>query len=412
MTPSHSARPALIELRAENFLSLRHVAVRLGPLNVLVGPNGAGKSNLLDVVGFLGDSVREDLGPALDKRGGFERVQFRGKRSEELVRIHISANVTRYSSPTAPDEYDLSFRTLPGFQRADDGSLGRRVNLLRRWESFQFKRLKGPGRRITINGSKLQVADPGVERSSVRLLRQDSLGLSTLPRLATEEGGGEVRRMAELFESFRVFDVNVRSARAPSYLEEGGTLDHDASNLAAFLLGLSHDEELFGDLQEDARAFIPGLKRLVFRSVGGPDEAVAVELEEHGLAETTTLREASFGTVRALAILAMLYDPDPPALTCVEEIDHGLHPYVFERLVERLRDASNRTQFLIATHSPALVNRLDASELIVCERDDDTGASRIPAIDANKVAAMAERFGDELGLGEIWFTGTLGGVPG
>lgn len=410
MTPAEGQSPALIELRAENFESLQHVAVKLRPVNVLVGPNGAGKSNLLDVVAFLGDSVREDLGPALERRGGFERVRFRGELSEELVRIHVSANVTRYSSLTAPDEYDLSFRTVPGRIRREEKL--QRTTLLRRWESFQFKRLQGPGRRITINGSRVQVAEPGLATRSSRLLRTESLGLSTLPRLAMEEGGGEVRRMADLFESFRVFDVDVESARSPSYMDDTGALDHDGGNLAAFLWGLSHDEELFEALEEDARAFIPGLRNLHFRLLGGAEEAIALELEEAGLKDRTTLREASFGTVRALALLAMLYDPAPPPLTCVEEIDHGLHPYVFERLVERLRDASTRTQFLIATHSPALVNRLDPNELIVCERDPETGASRIPAIDPERVQAMAEKLEGELGLGEIWFTGTLGGVPG
>jgi len=405
-------RPALIELKVENFRSLQNVELRLQPLNVLVGPNGAGKSNLLDVIAFLGDSVREDLGPALERRGGFGRVRFRGESPEELIRIHVEANVTRYSSLTAPDEYDLSFRTVAGRIRRTDRSQLEDIMLLRRWESFRFKRLKGPGRRLTINGSKLQVAEPGHAPESRRLLRQDSLGLSTLPRLATEEGGGEVRRMADLFESFRVFDVDVEAARAPSYVDDTEVLRHDAANLAAFLWGLSRDEETFADLQADARAFIPGLRALVFRHIGGADEAITLELEETGLGNTTTLREASFGTVRALALLAMLYDPDPPALTCVEEIDHGLHPYVFERLVERLREASTRSQFLIATHSPALVNRLDPGELIVCERDETNGASRIPAIDPERVEAMAERLEGQVGLGEIWFTGSLGGVPG
>jgi predicted ATPase len=98
-------------------------------------------------------------------------------------------------------------------------------------------------------------------------------------------------------------------------------------------------------------------------------------------------------------------------LTCVEELDHGFHPYVFDRLVERLREASERTQFLIATHSPTLVNRLRADELIVCERDPQTGASRIPAIDSEKVRAMEQRAQGRLRLGELWFTGSLGGIP-
>ena len=54
---------------------LRGLTIRVPASTVvcLVGPNGAGKSNLLDVIDFLGDSVREDLAPALSKRGGFDR---------------------------------------------------------------------------------------------------------------------------------------------------------------------------------------------------------------------------------------------------------------------------------------------------------------------------------------------------
>ena len=115
---------------------------------------------------------------------------------------------------------------------------------------------------------------------------------------------------------------------------------------------------------------------------------MAVLLAEAGLSEPTPLAYASFGTIRLLAVLALLHDPNPPLLTCVEELDHGLHPYAFDRIVERMRIASRRTQFLIATHSPALVNRLDPSELIVCERDD-AGAYRIPAIDAETASDAA-----------------------
>jgi len=83
--------------------------------------------------------------------------------------------------------------------------------------------------------------------------------------------------------------------------------------------------------------------------------------------------------------LALLHDPAPPRLTCIEEVDHGLHPYALDRLVERMRSAATRTQLLLATHSPALVNRLRPEELIICERDAEAGASRTPAIPQSQV---------------------------
>jgi len=397
--------PALSRIEAENFRSLRNVGVDLGAVNVLVGPNGAGKSNLLDVIEFLGDSVREDLAPALRNRGGYDRVYFRGETSGS-IRIRVYAHVTSYSSEAATDEYSLTFRR----QRMKPHEI------IARWETFKFKRYQGPGRRITINGSKVEITDTRADDTQrgeqITLgLQSDSLGLSTLPRLSDKQGGAEIRRVAEMFATFKVFSPHVERAREPSIDISSSSLNADASNLASFLYWLREEHpDRCEALEEDARHMIPGFDSLDFVEIGGPRPATVAVIEESGLESPTHLADASFGSIRALALLALLYDPDPPLLTCIEEIDHGLHPYVFDRLMDRVREASQRTQFLIATHSPALVNRLSASELIVCERGSD-GASRIPAADPVRVKEIERAANGELGLGEIWFTGTLGGVP-
>lgn len=104
----------------------------------------------------------------------------------------------------------------------------------------------------------------------------------------------------------------------------------------------------------------------------------------------------------------MLHDPEPPKLTCIEEIDHGLHPHALDRLVDRLREAAERTQIILATHSPALVNRLDPRELIIVERDEGTGSTRAVKPDLAMVQQLQKETGYE--LGELWFSGSLGGA--
>lgn len=397
--------PALRELEVENFLSLRSVSLPLGPLNVLVGPNAAGKSNLIDVVAFLRDAVRSDLRPALDARGGFDRVRYRGVGSRGSIRIRLEAQVTSHSSASAPDEYtlEISQRRMPRSERF----------VLRRSEDFRFKRTRGRGRRLTIRGKDLQVFDDETKAPQEQpLLQSESLGLATLPRLSDEAGGRQVREIAALFRTFRVFDVDVARARQPKSVLDGSALADDGSNLAAFLLRLSGDSDRWEALQKDLQEIVPGVRRLHLRLISsGEEETAVLELEEAGLRGRTLFAEASYGTVRALALLAVLHDPEPPPLTCIEEFDHGLHPYAFDVLVERLREAASRTQILIATHSPALVNRLEAGELIIVERDHQSGASIIPALSAEKVRAMEEALEGRLGLGELWFSGSLGGVP-
>jgi predicted ATPase len=390
----------LRRLKVTNFRSLRDVEVRLAPLNVLVGPNGAGKSNLLDVIAFLGDATRDDLEPALERRGGFSRVHFRGDPdATSSIKIEVETSVSGESE--VADTYALAFTSVRSPDRPD-----RRV--LRRTEDFTFAEDAGRQRRITIEGGKITFH--GARNRTVSL-RGESLGLSLLPKLSPADGGEWVEALADLFASFRVFDVDVPAVRRPSQEQVSDRLSNDASNLAPFLSYLAQEHgERFAALHRDARAFIPGLDSLEFTPIGGAGHGLVLNLVEAGLRGSTQLQEASYGSIRALALLALLYDPSPPRLTCIEEIDHGLHPHILDRLVELLRQASERTQFLIATHSPALVNRLTPDELIVCERGNDA-ASRIPAIDPETVRAMERELHGEIGLGELWFSGALGGCP-
>lgn len=385
--------------------------MKLQDLTVLVGPNGAGKSNLLKVIQFLGDTARLDLVPAIEKHGGFERLSFRGtsETKSPRIRIGITGLITGNSSETAPDEYSLSI------WQHRVATKDKTRTLFRRFEYFVFKRTKGRGRRITVQGSKVELADPSMSTSESNVeevsLASTSSGLSTLPRLKGS-GAEQINQLAELFTTFRVFEIDTVKARAASRFDSSRppVLESDASNLAAFLqwLKLRH-EEVFSLLEEDLRVIVPSVSGIEFEKLSGTsDNGYVIHLREYGLSGKTSLSEASFGTVRALALLAMLHDPNPPRLTCVEEIDHGLHPHALDRIVERMRSAARRTQLLVVTHSPALANRLRPNELVVCERNNSTGSSLIPAIASDRVAQMAEASG--LLPGELWFSGVLGGA--
>lgn len=409
---------SLFSLTVKNFLSLRSVEVELQELSVLVGPNGAGKSNLLKVIQFLGDTARDDLGPTIQAFGGYDRLVFRsGADKQPRISLGITGKFTANSSTSAPDEYTLSFSQQRIPQSVASRSLfsGSSHVVSQRKEEFVFKRTSGRGRRITVSGNKARIErvaanTPATDKSQIALANTSS-ALSTLPRLGKDGGSEQINKLAELLTTFRVFEVDAVKARSPSSYdpEKAPYLDSDAGNLASFLRWLSekHDDT-FALLQEDLRTIAPSVEEIRFRRIGGSDEnAVAVQLKERGLQGLTNMAEASFGTIRAMALLAMLHDPNPPKLTCVEEIDHGLHPHALDRIVQRMRSAARRTQLLVVTHSPALANRLEPHELIVCERNSDTGASLIPAIDPEDVAAMAEA--STLSVGELWFSGVLGG---
>lgn len=382
----------LTRIDARNFRSLEHVDVTLGRFNVLIGPNGSGKTNLLNVLRFLATTVRFDLNAALDEWRGFEHVQ-RQDQHPGPVKIAIEGLITQHASPTAPDRYELE--------------VGRGKTGISRKEDFTFKRQGGQGRRYTARGNRITISGDAEKR--VQLASPQTTGLATLPKLADDEGGLGIRTFAEFLSRIRVLEPNVDLARQPSR-QLDASLAGDAANLADALARIkTRDADSWALLVSDVGRCLPGLVDVRLQPVGGGTRSVFVQLIEEGLSTPIDLVDASFGTVRVLALLAALHEPDPPPFTAIEEVDHGLHPYALDMIVDRLRSASARTQILAATHSPTLVNRLNADEIIVCDRDATSGASVIPAISRSQVqAALAA---SDWRAGELWFSGALRGVP-
>ncbi len=168
-------------LHVENFGLLGDVTVGpLGRVNVLVGPNGSGKSTVLNVIRFLGNAARLQLGTAIDSYGGFERILTRRKKRATWLTISIKAIVTQHAHDGALDEYKLDLFPVSPTEFIHE-------------ESFRFKRTARHGRRITLEGGKLHVADEGKKRTS-RSLDKDAFGLAVLPQLGADTGGSEKGR--------------------------------------------------------------------------------------------------------------------------------------------------------------------------------------------------------------------------
>src|SRR5205807_3722825 len=73
----------------ENYKSIAHCDLRLGPLNYLVGPNGAGKSNFLDGLRFVADALEHSVGYALRSRSGAASVCHAAPKQPGYFRIHL-----------------------------------------------------------------------------------------------------------------------------------------------------------------------------------------------------------------------------------------------------------------------------------------------------------------------------------
>jgi hypothetical protein len=128
--------------------------------------------------------------------------------------------------------------------------------------------------------------------------------------------------------------------------------------------------------------------------------------------------EVSQGTLYVLALLALAHDPAPPAIICLEELDRGIHP----RLLRGVRDVLYRlsypadygharapVQVIATTHSPHLLDlfRDHPEEIVIA---DKRGRAATFARLSDR-ADLAELLAEGGTLGDLWYSGILGGVP-
>jgi predicted ATPase len=200
---------------------------------------------------------------------------------------------------------------------------------------------------------------------------------------------------------------------APALLGEGDELAGNAGNLAAVLRRRARID--FERLEAEFCRLLPEFSELGFREI--PVGRVQLVAQLRDRKDQISAENLSQGTLYVLAMLALAFDPAPPSMICLEEIDRGIHP----RLLREMRDALYRlshpesfgeqrapVQIVATTHSPYLLDLFkDHPEEVVIAQKDGQEARFERLVDRPDFRELL----DEGPLGDLWFSGILGGVP-
>jgi predicted ATPase len=113
----------------------------------------------------------------------------------------------------------------------------------------------------------------------------------------------------------------------------------------------------------------------------------------------------SDGTLRYLCLLAILCDPEPPPLICIEEPELGLHPDILPKVADLLRSASRRTQLIVTTHSDILVDAMTETPeaVVVCSKQQ--GQTIMERLKPDDLREWLKKYR----LGQLWTKGEIGG---
>jgi predicted ATPase len=133
-----------------------------------------------------------------------------------------------------------------------------------------------------------------------------------------------------------------------------------------------------------------------------PDGRLLLQIKDAPFERPILSKFASDGTLKLLAYLTVLYDPNPPQLVGIEEPENHLHPRLLPELAEECREASARTQLIVTTHSPFFVNGLKPEELWVLYRTESGYTQARRAADMRGIKDFLRQGAL---LGHLWMEG-------
>jgi predicted ATPase len=369
------------------FRKLHDIDLEVRPLMVLIGANGIGKTSLLDAFSLLSASAAGVLNSKLSGFGGVASLLTRDKA--EKISLLVDMEVPGHQ----PLEYELHLAP-----KGAGYSISReRLSQARAGYPNPFKHIDS--------------VDPDIRYYEIeqdRLVRPNwehnplETSLSQVPKMFRQPE--ELRRILGSVTQYHVLDVGQRApVKLPQQMKPAELPGADGEDLIPFLYYLRESERSRYEAIEDTlKAAFPTFESLSFPPVASG--MLTMTWKERAFRKPIFMNELSEGMLRFLWLVSLLQSPGLSTVTMIDEPEVSMHPELLSLLADLMREASNRTQLVVATHSDRLIRFLTPNEVVVMDTDGDGCAT----------AKWADSFDlnewlKEYSLDEVWRLGRMGG---
>ena len=375
---SEIRKTIITRLKVRNYRSLYDIDIRLGPVTILAGPNGAGKSNITDALRFVRDALTRGVREAILTRGGQRNIFHRQPDRDG----HISAEIC-LSGPAWSGKYALTLETGGNSPLVRQEKLSVTIAGTSAGEEPVTTSLEfGYGKLISEKNKKTWPFHDDMNFDVSGGLLAISGLRSVVP---------DFNRMYQFLGSMGFYNISPGKLRVPQADAEISPLDEGGRNLCAVLRHLreKHPAES-RSLISALKAVVPGIADYSVKPIGEwLITDLRYELSKLGLpSPSLELALESDGTLRMMGILAAIYQvPSLPLLT-IEEPELNIHPGGSDVLGNVLQEAGLRSQVLITTHSPDLIDTFSPDMLRIVEKED--GVTKVGPLLKSQSEAIAE----------------------
>lgn len=384
--------PYLKSFRLHNFKAIEDSrVVRFTPLTVLIGNNGSGKSSLIEGLETYRTIVADGLDAAMSRWYDLGYI-----RNNRVGHDYIAGGIAN-ETYTNPIRFEACGKVDVGSYRAN-----------------MIVNAKPGMNGITIQEENIHAPDGTIyardrsgacqiirQNEASKLRRKYEAGESAMP--------GEVRRAITKWQFLSLLSGPMGQPM-PKQMTTNGTvvLNRDGSNIAQYLLAIrTNNTDAFDGIVDAMRFVLDYAKN--FEPVETRELLPTMylkmleQIRDHSIEIPSWL--ISTGTIRALALLAVLRNPDPPPLIVIEEIENGLDPRTIHMVLEEVRSVvqSGKSQVIMSTHSPYLLDLLPLQSLVLVQRENGGDPTFWRPSDSDDVMAWAKDFAP----GQLYTAGRL-----
>lgn len=366
----------------------------------VIGANGVGKSTLLDALGFIGDCLNDGVEAACDRpqRGGFERMRTAG--SSEPIKFEIRYRQTKKDRPISYSlhiDTDKRGRACVIYERLRQ----RRKGNSNGWPYSFLELTHGSG--YVWSGSEVD-GQEGKESVSIKMSDRQVLGISTLGTLKDHPRISQFRSfLAGWYLSYFVPEL----ARTQPMAGADPHLNRRGDNLAKYLQFIERERSArFRAMLDWIATKIPGLEAI--KSARAPDGRLLLEFQAQGYAKPFYQQDMSDGSLKLLAYLLLMEDPEPAPFIGIEEPENGLHHQLLSLLADELKAFANKErgpQVLVTTHSTNFVDALSPAEVWILQKGKDGYSTVTRAADIPTVQSL---YDEGIPTGSLWYSDHFG----
>lgn len=377
-------------IKIGGFRRLKNIDLPIRPLMVLIGANGVGKTSLLDAYSLLSASASGGLNSKLSQFGGVSSVLTRDKT--DCVTLFVDMDVPGYN----PLEYELNLTVKGAGYTISREVLSQTRDIKKHAEAFKH---------IDSKDGDIRYFDMEKERLAIRPNWEHNpfeTSLFQVPKMFRQPE--ELRRILGSVTQYHVLDVGPRApVKLPQQMKPADLPGADGEDLIPFLFYLREsNKDRYDAIEDSLRAAFPNFESLSFPPVAAG--MLSMTWKDRNFKKPFFMHELSEGTLRFLWLVSLLQGPGLSTVTMIDEPEVSLHPELLSFLADIMREASQRTQLIIATHSDRLIRFLEPKEVVVMDSDDDgcTTAQWGDTLDLDEWLK-------EYSLDEVWRMGRMGG---